>query len=208
MSTRRSLLAALIFAAAPAARAAPARPVVTLLGDSITAGLGLAAKDALPARLQADLAGQGVAAEVRAAGVSGDTTAGGLARVDFSVQPDTRLCVVELGANDYLQSVDPRDICANLTALVRRLKARGIGVVLVAGRAPAASSGSYGRAFNAVFPEVARATGAVLAPDFLVGVSDNPALKQADGLHPDAAGVRLIAQRLAPVVARALRTGR
>jgi len=204
MLSRRLLIAAVASLAAFPAAAAPKPPVVTVLGDSITAGLGLAAGDALPAQLQRALAGLGVVAIVRGAGVSGDTTAAGLARLDFSVQPDTRVCVVELGANDYLQSVEPRLMQANLTAIVRRLKARGIQVVLAANNAPRSSSGAYGRAFDAVFPAVAKAGGAILAANLLAGVEDRPGFRQADGLHPNAAGVKIIAARLAPVVARAL----
>jgi len=184
---------------------AAAPPVVTILGDSITAGLGLAAADALPTQLHTALARIGVSAVVRGAGVSGDTSAGGLARLDFSVQPDTAVCVVELGANDYLQSIDPRETASNLDQIVARLKARKIAVVLAAGSAPAHSSGAYGRAFDALFPTIARARHVMLAPDFLAGVSGNPALRQADGLHPNAAGVRIMAARLAPFVARALK---
>jgi acyl-CoA thioesterase-1 len=205
MLTRRLLIAAVAGLAAFPARAAQAKaPVVTILGDSITAGLGLAASDALPARLQGALGAMRIAGTVRGAGVSGDTTAGGLARLDFSVQPDTRVCVIELGANDYLQSVEPKVMQANLIAIVRWLKARGIGVVLAASNAPRTGSGAYGRAFDAVFPSVARAGGAILAPDLLAGVEDRPGFRQADGLHPNAAGVKIIAARLAPAVARAL----
>jgi acyl-CoA thioesterase-1 len=184
---------------------ATAAPVVTVLGDSITAGLGLPAADALPAQLQQALAHLGVSAVVRGAGVSGDTSAGGLARLDFSVQPDTTVCVVELGANDYLQSIDPRDTAANLDRIVARLKARGIAVVLVGGTAPAHSSGAYGQAFDALFPKIAAARHVILGPDLLAGVAGNPKLRQADGLHPNAAGVRIVAARLAPSVARALK---
>ena len=198
MITRRSSIAALVFAAFPAA-AAQKPPVVTILGDSITAGLGLPAGDALPAQLQAALKGLGVNAVVRGAGVSGDTTAGGLARLDFSVQPDTTLCVVELGANDYFQSVEPRQIQTNLTAIVKQLKGRGVRVLLAANKAPK-GSGAYGRAFDAVFAAVARSTGATLAPDLLSGVIDQPAFRQADGIHPNAAGVMIIVHRLAPMV--------
>ena len=203
MPTRRLLIAGLSGAFAGRAFAASA-PVVTILGDSITAGLGLRAADALPAQLEAALAGLKVAARVRGAGVSGDTTAGGLARLDFSVQPDTAVCVVELGANDLLQGIDIAQTRANLGEIVRRLKARRIGVVLAGGRAPSGTLGGYGRAFDALFPAVASAGHAALAPDLLAGVMDRPALKQADGLHPNPAGVKIIAARLAPVVARAL----
>ncbi|HTK35220.1 MAG TPA: arylesterase [Caulobacteraceae bacterium] len=203
MPTRRLVLAALTgFCTLPAV-AGPV-PVVTILGDSITAGLGLRAADALPAQLEAALRGLKVAARVRGAGVSGDTTAGGLARLDFSVQPDTDLCVVELGGNDLLQGVDVGQTRANLDAIVRRLKKRGIAVVLAGGRAPSTTLGSYGRAFDALFPAIAAAQHVALAPDLLAGVMDRPGLKQADGLHPNPAGVKLVAARLAPVVAKAL----
>lgn len=195
-----------IVATAPVARAAPppAVPVVTVLGDSIAAGLGLPAADALPAQLQLALARVGVAARVRGAGVSGDTTVGGLARAGFSVQADTRVCVVELGANDLLQSIPPAQTERNLRALAQGLRKRGMAVVLAGGRPPARSTGGYGREFAAVYPRVARETGARLAPDLLAGI-DGPALKQADGLHPNAQGVRRMAARLAPAVAEALR---
>jgi acyl-CoA thioesterase-1 len=203
---RRLIAAALALAPGLARAAAPARPpVVTLLGDSITAGLGLRAADALPAQLQIALRKLGVAAEVRGAGVSGDTTAGGLARMDFSVQADTAVCVVELGGNDLLQSIPPAQTRANLTAIVNRLKVRKIKPVLVGLVVSAPSSGSYGRDFTQVFPAVAKATGAPLAPDFLGGLHDKPAMKQRDGLHPNPEGVKIIAARLAPVVAAALK---
>ena len=189
----------------PVLAAPPGSPVVTILGDSITAGLGLPAAQALPAQLQAALAKMRVRAEVRGAGVSGDTTAGGLARVGFSVAPDTRLCVVELGANDYLQSVPPAETGRNLTAIVAKLKAKDVRVLLLGGSAPPRSSGGYGRAFDAVFPRVAHAEGVALEPDFLAGVQGEARLKQADGLHPNAAGVRLMASRMAGYVARVLR---
>ena len=207
MPTRRLLLAGLTAAVAtPALAGAP--PVVTVLGDSITAGLGLRAADALPAQLEAALRALKVPAMVRAAGVSGDTSAGGLARLDFSVQPDTRVCVVALGGNDLLQGVDLAQTRANLGAIIRRLKARGVVVVLAGGKAPGRTLGAYGRDFDALFPALARAQHIAFAPDLLAGVMDKPALKQADGLHPNAQGVKLIAGRLAPVVARALGVAR
>lgn len=206
MPTRRLLLAGLPFAAASTAMAQPrAAPVVTILGDSITAGYGLPAADALPVQLQAALAQIGVVAKVRGAGVSGDTSAGGLARVDFSVAPDTALCVVALGANDLLQGLDPDQTKANLNAIVKRLQARHIRVVVAGGKAPMHNLGAYGRRFDAMFEAVAAANHAPLAPDLLAGVEDRPEMKQSDGLHPNAAGVKIIAQRLAPVVGRALK---
>ena len=139
---------------------------------------------------------------MRGAGVSGDTTAGGLARVDFSVQSDTALCVVALGGNDLLQGLEPRDMRANLESIVRRLKARRIKVVLCGLRAPARLNAHYARDFNAAFPAVTKATGAALYPDLLAGVELNGALNQRDGIHPNPQGVRIIAARLAPTIAR------
>src|SRR5438132_1355671 len=136
--TRRALVAAALAGAAAPVLAAPARRVVTVLGDSITAGLGLPAAQALPAQLESRLARLGAPARVRGAGVSGDTTAAGLARVDFSVQGDTDVCVVALGGNDLLQGLDTAATRANLDRIVRRLKARRIGVVLAGLSAPAA----------------------------------------------------------------------
>jgi len=200
---RRALIAAFLAAvAAPAA--ARAMKVVTLLGDSITAGLGLPAAAALPAQLGAALARLGSPAIVRGAGVSGDTTADGLARLDFSVRPDTAVCVVELGGNDLLEGVDPPQVRANLEAIVRRLKARRIGVVLAGIAAPRAVGGDYAREFNAEFDAVARAERVPLYPNLLAGVG--AALRQRDGIHPNAAGVKVIAAGLAPIVARALRS--
>ena len=201
--TRRLLaagLAALI--AAPARAGRPA--IVTILGDSITAGYGLPASAALPAQLQLALARSGVPAIVRGAGVSGDTTAGGLARVGFSVQSDTDLCVVALGGNDLLQGLDPKATRANLDTIVRRLKARGVGVLLTGIAAPPAIGAAYAADFDAAFASVARSEHVAFYPDLLAGVGDD-ALKQRDGIHPNAAGAALIARRLAPLVARTLR---
>jgi acyl-CoA thioesterase-1 len=202
---RRGLVLGLAAVWAHPASAAKAR-VVTILGDSITAGLGLPAADALPAQLSRQLARMGSPAIVRGAGVSGDTTADGLARVGFSVQPDTTVCVVALGGNDLLQGLDPALTRANLMAVVARLKARRIGVVLAGVAVPPAVGAGYARDFTAVFPAVAKAQRVPLYPDLLAGVG--PRLRQADGLHPTAAGVKVIAQGLAPLVAGALRSRR
>ncbi len=203
---RRDLIVAGLAALAAGTARAAGRglPVITLLGDSITAGYGLTAAAALPAQLQAALARGGSRAIVRAAGVSGDTSADGLARLDFSVQADTALCVVALGGNDLLQGIDPKVTRANLDRIVRRLKARRIGVLLVGLAAPPVIGAGYARDFDAVFPAVAKAEGVPLYANLLAGVSGHPALIQGDGIHPNAAGARVIAARLAPVAARAL----
>jgi len=204
--SRRALLAGMAtLSVSSHALAAAARPVITLLGDSITAGYGLGARDALPAQLQLALARIGVAASVRGAGVSGDTTAGGLARLDFSVQDDTALCLVELGGNDLLQGLDPRTTRENLTAIVRRLKARRIKVLVCGLSAPPRLDARFAAEFNAVFPAVAKAEGVPLFPNLLGGVQLTTGLNQGDGIHPNARGVKVIVARLAPAVARALR---
>lgn len=193
-------------AAAPGPASTAAGPVVTLVGDSITAGLGLPAAEALPAQLQAALTRAGVQAQVRGAGVSGDTSAGGLARLDFSVQADTAVCVLALGGNDLLQGVEPARLRANIDAAVARLQARGMAVVLAGLIPTAGASGSYGREFAAAFAEVARARRVTaFLPNLMDGI--DASLRQSDGLHPNAAGVRIIAARLAPLVAEALARG-
>ena len=202
--TRRILIAGAL-AAWPARGLAQARPVVTVLGDSITAGLGLPSSAALPVQLQTQLRKLGANVVVRGAGVSGDTTAGGLARVDFSVQKDTSVCIVALGGNDLLQGLDPKRTKANLDKIVARLRARKIAVVLAGLQPPPVIGKAYAREFQAVFPAVAKAHGAILYPNLLAGVAQITRLNQSDGLHPNAQGVTVIAQGLAPVVARALK---
>ena len=200
---RRALLAAAAASLPWPAIAAPTR-TVTLFGDSITAGYGLAAADALPNQLSLALARIGAPARVRGAGVSGDTTTDALARVDFSVGSETSLCIVALGGNDLLQGVDPNMVKANLTAIVRRLKGRKLRVLIAGMRAPAAIGAAYARDFDAVFPAVAKAEHAGLYPYLLDGVGGDARLNQPDHIHPNPAGVKIIAQRLAPVVAQAL----
>jgi acyl-CoA thioesterase-1 len=185
-------------------RAAPGPKIVTLLGDSITAGYGLAQKDALPAQLELALQRLGMAVHVRGAGVSGDTTADALARVDFSVGPDTALCLVELGGNDLLQGADPAQTKANLIAILAKLRARHIKAALTGMRAPMQIGASFAHDFNAAFPAAAEAGRAALYPFLLEGVAGNPALLQGDHIHPNAAGVKIIAARLAPFVAKTL----
>ncbi|MBT9469946.1 MAG: arylesterase [Pseudomonadota bacterium] len=202
--TRRVLIAGAL-AAWPVQALAQRRRVVTVLGDSITAGLGLPASAALPVQLQAQLRKLGSNALVRGAGVSGDTTAGGLARVDFSVQNDTDVCIVALGGNDLLQGVDPKRTKANLDKIVAKLRARKIAVVLAGLQPPPVIGRTYAREFQAVFPAVAKAHGALLYPNLLAGVAQVARLNQRDGFHPNAQGVIVIAQGLAPVVAGALK---
>jgi acyl-CoA thioesterase-1 len=188
---RRALLAALLAGAAgPAGAEAPA-PVVTLFGDSIAAGYGLAPADGLAAQLQAALAGLGVRAEVRNAGLPGDSSPGGLGRLNGSVRRDTAVCVVEFGGNDRRLGFPDALTRDSLDAIVRQLKARGVAVVLV------------GLGAGGPHREVAEANRVALYPDLFAGVGRN--LRQADGVHPNAAGAKVIAKGLAPLVAAALR---
>jgi acyl-CoA thioesterase-1 len=196
------LLAGALLAVAPA-RAAPA-PTVVMLGDSVTAGYGLGAAESLPVQLQAALARLGRPARVQAAGVSGDTTADALARVDFSVPAGTDLCLVELGGNDLLQGVDPAFIRRNLEQIVRKLKARHIRAALVGVKAPPAAGAGYARDFDAAFVTAAKDTGVPLYADWLEVVG--PALRQPDGLHPTAQGARILAASLAPFVVKSLKS--
>jgi acyl-CoA thioesterase-1 len=211
---RRSLLAGLALFGAPGAALAasrrkttpkppPAPPVVTVLGDSITAGLGVAASLALPARLQAALDRMRITAQVRGLGQLGDTSSGGLARVD-RVPADSAVCVVALGGNDLLQGVDPSRTKANLRAIVEHLKSENIRVVLAGVRAPGLLGIDYARRFTQIYPDLAREQGVFYAPDFLTGVIGVARYMQRDGIHPNADGARIIADRLAPIVAQAL----
>ncbi len=203
--TRRAVLAWTLLTPAAGLAAPAGKPkIITMLGDSITAGYGLPAAAAIPNQLHLALAKLGVDNVVRGAGVSGDTLSGGAGRVDFSVRKDTDLAIVALGGNDLLQGQDTRLSKAALDTIVKKLQARGIGVLIAGIGAPSEVGGGYARDFNAIYTSVARDRGVPLYPDLIAGVGRNPALKQPDGIHPNAAGVKIIAARLAPVVAKAL----
>jgi acyl-CoA thioesterase I len=198
-------VAAVTLAGVLAATAAPAsdRPLrIVALGDSLTAGFGLAVNEAFPARLQSALAAKGITAEIANAGVSGDTSAGGLARFDWSVPEGTDAVILELGANDALRGFDPKTTRGALDALLRRLKERHISVLLCGMLAPRNMGTEYGTAFDAIYPELAREYGAILYPFFLDGVATEPKLNQRDGLHPTAAGVDVIVAKMLPAVER------
>lgn len=204
-NTRRAFVAAAAaIAVTPAAGFAATRKVITLLGDSISAGYGLPQSSALPAQLAAELTKVKVSAVIRGAGVSGHTTADGLARVDRVVAADTSLCVIALGGNDLLQGLSPETTRANLDKILRRLKARGIAAMLVGIKAPP-ELGAYARQFDAVYGALAREHGVPFYPDILDGVARDPALNQPDRIHPNARGVAVIAAKLAPAIRDALK---
>ena len=187
--------------AAPAKAPPNSAPVnIVALGDSLTAGLGLAVNEAFPARLQRALEAAGIAAVVSNAGVSGDTASGGVSRLDWSVPDTTDAVILELGANDALRGVDPAVTRAALETMLRRLGERKIPVLLCGMLAPPNLGREYGQAFNAIYPELAAANGALLYPFFLDGVAADRALNQRDGIHPTAAGVAVIVGRILPQV--------
>ena len=180
----------------PPARAA--ERVVVVLGDSLTAGLGVAADEAWPALLEARLHREGYPYRVVNAGVSGDTTAGGLRRVDWVLRNRPQVAVVALGANDGLRGLDPDAMERNLLAIVERLQASGARVLVAGMRVPTNYGEAYTQAFRDVFPDVARRSHSALMPFLLDGVAADPRLNLADGIHPNAAGHRVIAERVWP----------
>lgn len=176
---------------------------LTMLGDSLTAGYGLRPSEALPIRLQAELAALGTQATIVNAGVSGDTTADGLRRADRDVPSDTQLCIVALGANDMMQFVATETIRRNLEAILDRLAVRDIPAMVCGMRAPP-WFGLYAVAFDSVFKAAAVRRGLPFDPFLLEGVALNPTFTLPDRIHPNARGVEAIARRLAPRVAAAL----
>jgi acyl-CoA thioesterase-1 len=191
--------AALAIAAMLTMAQAADRPVrIVVLGDSLSAGFGLAASDALPAKLEKALKAKGHAVAIENAGVSGDTAAGGLARLDWSAPDGTDAVILELGANDALRGSDPKATRAALDAIIRRLKERRIAVLLAGMLAPRNLGPDYVNAFDPIYPELAAAHGLILYPFIVEGVAGDRALNQADGIHPTAAGVDVMVKGLLP----------
>jgi len=187
------------------ARAKASQPVSVLaLGDSLTAGYGLAAADSFPSQLEKALQAKGRAVRLVNAGVSGDTSAGGLARLDWALADKPQAAIVALGANDGLRGLDPAKMEANLDAIVAKLQAAGIKVLLAGMEAPPNLGSDYGRAFRGAYTRVAERHKVALYPFFLDGVAANPALNQKDGMHPTAPGVAVIVRRMLPAVEKLL----
>jgi acyl-CoA thioesterase I len=170
------------------------------LGDSLTAGYGLPEKDGFVPQLQAALTAKGIDASVANAGVSGDTAADGLARLDWSVPLGTEAVIVEFGANDMLRGIKPEVTRDALDAILRRLTQRHIAVLLCGMRAAPNLGADYGHAFERIYPELAAKYGVLLYPFFLDGVAADLSLTQPDGMHPNAAGVGVIVTRILPKV--------
>ncbi len=173
---------------------------IVALGDSLMAGYQLPAQDAFPVQLERALRAKGFAIEVANAGVSGDTSSGGLSRLDWSVPDGTDAVILELGANDMLRAVDPKVTRAALTEIVRRLKERRIEVLLCGMQAARNLGPDYARAFDPIYPDLAAANGLLLYPFFLDGIVGDAKLNQSDGLHPTAAGVAKIVEGILPKV--------
>ena len=186
------------------ARTADTPVSILVLGDSLTSGYGLAAEDAFPACLETRLHLEGYPVRVINAGVSGDTTAGGLARLDWALTENPRIVIVELGANDGLRAINPRVTRRNLDAIVDRIRDRGVTVLLTGMRAPPNLGPNYGQAFNSLFPAIASRHGVAFYPFFLDGVAAKPELNQPDGLHPNPRGVATIVDHIVPYVVRLL----
>ena len=189
------------------ARAAPAQDPprtvrIMALGDSLTAGYGLPHAEGFVGQLQAALDQAHARAVVLDAGVSGDTSADGLARLDWALGDHPDAAIIELGANDGLRGLDPGRMEHNLSAILDRLRARHVPVLLSGMYAPPNLGAAYGRAFRAVFDRLSQRTGLLYDPFFLAGVAGNHALNQADGLHPLPAGIALVVRRLMPLVLR------
>jgi acyl-CoA thioesterase-1 len=169
-------------------------------GDSLTAGLGLPATSAFPAKLEAALRAKGYRIDVTNAGVSGDTVADGLARLDWSIPDGTDAVIVELGANDTLRGLDPKLARSGLDEIVKRLRQRHVEVMLAGMIAPRNLGPEYSAQFDPIYSDLAKTHDLVLYPFFLDGVATDPKLNQADGMHPTAAGVDIIVARILPTV--------
>jgi acyl-CoA thioesterase I len=201
------LLASPAFAASPAFPDTARPKLILAYGDSLTAGYQLPSADSFPSQLQAALRKEGRSVTVHNAGVSGDTTAQGKARLNWvltglKAKPD--LVILELGANDSLRGIDPKITRANLDAMIAEFKKRGIPVLLAGMLAPPNMGPDYARNYNSIFTDLAKKHSVPLYPFFMDGVVLNSKLQLADGLHPNKAGVSVIVQRIKPHVVRAL----
>jgi acyl-CoA thioesterase-1 len=194
---------AVVLAAASPVAARTIRLVV--LGDSLTAGLGLPPGKAFPDRLQAALRARGLDVDVLNAGVSGDTAADGLARYDWAVPANADALIVELGANDMLRGLEPEATKKALSAILDKAHAARLPTLIAGMRAAPNLGAEYDRAFDAIYPALAKAHDAALYPFFLDGVAGDPKLNQADGMHPTAEGVDAIVERIAPSVEEILK---
>ncbi|MEE8445799.1 MAG: arylesterase [Alphaproteobacteria bacterium] len=199
----RAIAVLIVLAAAPAGAAGPVR--ILVLGDSLAAGYGLPARAAFPARLEARLKAGGFDVVAINAGVSGDTSAGGRARLDWALADRPDIVIVELGANDALRGLDPAMTRSNLDAILARLRGAGVRVLLTGMYAPPNFGRDYEQKFKALYPALAAKHGVAFYPFFLDRVAAIPALNQPDGIHPNERGVGVIVDLIAPYVVRLLK---
>lgn len=181
---------------------------LVVLGDSLSAGYQLPQEESFPAQLQAALRKNGHEISVSNAGVSGDTASAALSRLDWAVPQGADIVIVELGANDALRGIDPKETRAALDKIIFRLKANGAIVILAGMRAPPNMGGEFGKAFNAIYPSLAKKHDLALYPFFLEGVAARPELNQSDGMHPNGVGVAVIVTGILPLVERVLMQSR
>ncbi|WP_315924019.1 arylesterase [Mesorhizobium sp. SP-1A] len=194
-----TLMASLLLAFSPAAaKAEPYR--IVAVGDSLMAGFGLPPGETFPEKLQAALKAKGYDVTIDNAGASGDTSSGGLSRLDWSVPEGTRLVILELGANDMLRGIEPALTEKNLDAMISRLKARGVQVILAGMRAAPNLGPDYQKAFDGIYKLLADRHGVTLYPFFIDGVAAQKALLQDDGMHPNGEGVGRMVERFLPVI--------
>jgi acyl-CoA thioesterase-1 len=201
MLSLSSGLLAVHSAAAEESAASATQPLrLMVLGDSLTAGFGLPAEQSFPSQLEAALRAKGHAVTVLNGGVSGDTSAGGKARIEWALADKPDAVILELGANDGLRGIEPKELYANLAAILKTLKARGIPTFLAGMVAPPNLGEAYGKEFRAVYTRLAKEFDVPLQPFFLDGVAMKPELNQPDGLHPNAAGVAVLVDNIVPLL--------
>lgn len=195
---RLVLCALIVFMGALPAAAAPVK--ILMLGTSLTQGYGLPPGTEIPAVLQSSLKAKGVNAKIINAGVSGDTSSGGLARLDWSLADHPDAAIVELGSNDALRGVAPKVTEKNLSAILAKLKAQNIPILLLGMMAPRNLGPEYAKAFDPIYPKLAQQYGTLLYPFVLDGVALDAKLNQADGIHPNPKGVKIVVARMLPDV--------
>lgn len=200
MLTRILLLVVLLPAMVAASEGSGGPLRILVLGDSLTAGYGLPVDEAFPVQLEQALRKTGRDVNVFNGGVSGDTSAGGLARLDWALTDKPQLVIIELGANDALRGLPPEQTKHNLDAIMTRLKQQGVAVLLTGMRAPRNLGSDYYNKFDQLYPELAAKHGVAFYPFFLDGVATVPKLNQADGIHPNLAGVQVIVRNLLPTL--------
>ena len=190
------LLVSVIPALSLGADAVDDRPRIVAFGDSLTAGLGVATEDTYPARLQRRLDEQGLRYRVINAGVSGDTTAGGLRRVEWVLKSHPDMVILELGGNDGLRGLNVQETKANLEQIIQRCQEASVTVVLAGMKLPPNYGADYTKAFEAIYPALAKRYRVLLIPFFLDGVAGSASLNQADGIHPTSEGYRIITEKV------------